>query len=224
LQVAEGSNALVSLAISRDSFLRSLDHFSRAIEDAAHGLDDFTEKQHFLNTVYERFFQGYSVKVADTHGIVYTPQAIVDFMCTSVAEVLQTEFGLSLGSPGVNILDPCTGTGNFIVNLLRRIPKKDLLRMYREQFFANEVMLLPYYMAALNIEHAYFELTGQYEAFEGLCFVGTLELAEEKGMFQSMTKKNAERAEDLECPVYSVAYAHSRGLICGLHGGRFRLR
>jgi predicted helicase len=92
-------------------------------------LEDFAEKQHFLNTVYERFFQGYSVKVADTHGIVYTPQEIVDFMCASVAEVLEMEFGKSLGDKDMHILDPCTGTGNFIVNLLRRIPRKDLPRM-----------------------------------------------------------------------------------------------
>ena len=77
-------------------------------------LTEFSEKQHFLNTVYERFFQGYSVKLADTMGIVYTPQAIVDFMCASVAKVLETEFGKTLGAKGVNILDPCTGTGNFI--------------------------------------------------------------------------------------------------------------
>jgi predicted helicase len=194
VEIEKVIDALVSLAFDRDHFLRSLDRFYRAIEDAAHGLDDFTEKQHFLNTVYERFFQGYSVKVADTHGIVYTPQAIVDFMCASVAEVLQTEFGLTLGSPGVNILDPCTGTGNFIVNLLRRIPKKDLPRMYREQLFANEVMLLPYYIAALNIEHAYFELTGQYEPFEGLCFVDTLDLAEDR-QTQMFTEANAARVE-----------------------------
>jgi predicted helicase len=196
VEVEKVIDALVSLAFNRNSFLRSLDRFYRAIEDAAHGLDDFTEKQHFLNTVYERFFQGYSVKVADTHGIVCTPQAIVDFICASVAEVLQTEFGLSLGSPCVNILDPCTGTGNFIVNLLRRIPKKDLPRKYREQLFANEVMLLPYYIAALNIEHAYFELTAQYEAFEGLCFVDSLELAErEQPQLAFMTDTNTARVE-----------------------------
>ena len=122
-----------------------------------------------ISTIYERFFQGYSVKVANRHGIVYTPQAIVDFICASVEEVLKTEFNLTLGSKGVNIFDPCTGTGNFIVNLLNRIPKKDLPRVYREQLFANEIMLLPYYIAALNIEHAYFEQTGKYESFEGLC-------------------------------------------------------
>ena len=89
VEVEKVIDALVSLSFSRDSFLKSLDRFYRAIEDAAHGLDDFTEKQQFLNTVYERFFQGYSVKTADTHGIVYTPQAIVDFMCASVEDVLK---------------------------------------------------------------------------------------------------------------------------------------
>jgi hypothetical protein len=169
--------ALTKHSLNRDAFLQKLDRFYIAIENAARTLTDFGEKQHFLNTVYEQFFQGYSVKVADTHGIVYTPQEIVDFMCASVEEVLQAEFGLTLGSKGVNILDPCTGTGNFIVNLIHRIPKKDLPRVYREQLFANEVMLLPYYIAALNIEHAYFERTGDYEAFEGLCFVDTLDIA-----------------------------------------------
>src|SRR6202035_3897644 len=147
-------------------------------EAAAETIEDFNDKQQFLNTVYERFFQGYSVKLADTHGIVYTPQVIVDFMCASVEKVLKDELGLTLVSPEVTILDPCTGTGNFIVNLLRRVPRKDLPRMYREHLFANEVMLLPYYIAALNIEHAFFELTGSYEPFEGLCFVDTLDMAE----------------------------------------------
>jgi predicted helicase len=188
--------ALVSLSFNRDQFLKSLDKFYRAIEEAAHTLDDFGEKQHFLNTIYERFFQGYSVKVADTHGIVYTPQEIVDFMCASVDEVLKKEFGLSLGDSGVNILDPCTGTGNFIVNIMRRIPKKDLPRIYREQMFANEVMLLPYYIAAMNIEHAYWELKGEYESFEGLCFVDTLDLDEEKSpQFSFMTEANTARVQ-----------------------------
>jgi predicted helicase len=187
--------ALVKRSFDRDQFLKSLDRFYHAIEQAAHTLEDFSEKQQFLNTVYERFFQGYSVKVADTHGIVYTPQAIVDFMCASVEEVLKTEFGLTLGSKSVNILDPCTGTGNFIVNLIRRIPKRDLPRMYKEQLFANEVMLLPYYIAALNIEHAYFEITGEYQGFEGLCFVDTLDLVEEQGHFSFMTEANTARVE-----------------------------
>ena len=129
-------------------------------------------------------------------GIVYTPQEIVNFMCASVAEVLEKEFGKSLSSPDVYIIDPCTGTGNFVVNLLRRMPGRDLPRVYREQLFANEVMLLPYYIASLNIEHAYYELTGTYEPFEGLCFVDTLDLAEgSQHSLGFMTQKNAERVE-----------------------------
>ena len=195
-EVEKVIDALVSRSFDRHEFLKSLDRFYLAIESAAATIGDFSEKQHFLNTVYERFFQGYSVKVADTHGIIYTPQEIVDFICSSVAEVLQSEFGMGLGDEGVNILDPCTGTGNFIVNILRRIPKKDLPRMYREQLFANEVMLLPYYIAALNIEHAYYEQTGTYEPFQGLCFVDTLDLAKgQQGTFGFMTQENVARVE-----------------------------
>ncbi|MGA3325546.1 MAG: type ISP restriction/modification enzyme, partial [Terriglobia bacterium] len=189
-------DALVTHSFDRTEYLKSLDRFYRAIEGAARLLPDFSEKQHFLNTVYERFFQGYSVKLADTHGIVYTPQEIVNFMCASVAEVLEREFGKSLSSPDVYIIDPCTGTGNFVVNLLRRMPGRDLPRVYREQLFANEVMLLPYYIASLNIEHAYYDLTGTYESFEGLCFVDTLDLAEgSQHSLGFMTQKNAERVE-----------------------------
>ena len=191
-------DALVSKSFDRTEFQKSLDRFYVAIESTARLLPDFSEKQHFLNTVYERFFQGYAVKVADTHGIVYTPQEIVNFMCASVAEVLEKEFGKSLSSPDVFIIDPCTGTGNFVVNLLRRMPGRDLPRVYREQLFANEVMLMPYYIAALNIEHAYYELTGSYEPFEGLCFVDTLDLTEaaQGGLSQLyVTEKNAERVE-----------------------------
>ena len=188
--------ALVSKSFDRQEFLKSLDRFYFAIEEAARSLTDFSDKQHFLNTVYMRFFQGYSVKLADTHGIVYTPQPIVDFMCASVEEVLKTEFGKTLGSKDVYIIDPCVGTGNFIVNLMRRIPKKDLARVYKEQLFANEVMLLPYYIAALNIEHAYYEITGVYEPFEGLCFVDTLDMAERpQAQFGFMTPVNARRVE-----------------------------
>jgi len=129
--------------------------------------------------IYECFFQSYNKKEADVHGIVYTPQSIVDFMCASVVEVLQTEFGKSLGDDDVVILDPATGTGNFIVNLTKHpIPACDLEATYRDRLFTNEIILLPYYIASINIEHAYYEKTGQYELFEGLCFFDTLDIAE----------------------------------------------
>jgi len=195
VEVERVIDALVSKSFDRAEYQKSLDRFYRAIEGAARLLPDFSAKQRFLNTVYERFFQGYAVKLADTHGIVYTPQEIVNFMCASVAEVLEKEFGKSLSSPDVYNIDPCTGTGNFIVNLLRRMPGRDLPRVYREQLFANEVMLLPYYIASLNIEHAYFELTGTYDPFEGLCFVDTLDLVERSQAHLYVTEKNAERVE-----------------------------
>jgi len=186
--------ALVSKSFDRHEYLKSLDRFYVAIERAAETIDDFSTKQKFLNTVYEQFFQGYAVKVADTHGIVYTPGPIVDFMCNSVAAVLKDEFGVTLGDPSVHIIDPAAGTGSFVAKLLHLIPRRELPRVYKDQLFANEVMLLPYYVAALNVEHTYWELTGQYEPFEGLCFVDTLGLADEdQSKFHFMTEANAQR-------------------------------
>jgi predicted helicase len=187
--------ALTSRVFNRQELLRQLDRFYVAIEGAAKGLVYWSEKQAFLDTVYERFFQGFSVKQADTHGIKYTPQEIVDFMCSSVEEVLHREFGTSLSEPGVKIIDPCTGTGNFIVNLVRRISGATLEHKFAEDLFANEVMLLPYYIASLNIEHAYYERTGQYRTFEGMCFVDTLELAEGRTKSLWVEEKNTERVE-----------------------------
>jgi hypothetical protein len=179
-EVDQVIDALVSKSFSRTDYLKSLDSFYVAIENAARTLPDFTDKQHFLNTVYEQFFQGYSTRLADTHGIVYTPQPIVDFMSASVAYALKEHFGKTLGEPNINVLDPCTGTGNFVVNIVRRVPKRYLADFYKEQLFANEILLLGYYIAALNIEHAYYEITKTYDPFEGLCFVDTLDIAEAK--------------------------------------------
>jgi len=101
----------------------------------------------------------------------------------------------------VTILDPCTGTGNFIANLLPRLPRRDLPRMYREQLFANEVMLMPYYIAALNIEHAYLEMTGKYEPFEGRCFVDTLDMAEGRQMTLFTERNTARVARQRRAPI-----------------------
>lgn len=206
-EVEKVVDALTSRSFNRHDFLGQLNYFYEAIELAARDLKGFSERQTFINAVYERFFQGYAIKVADTHGIVYTPQPIVDFMCAAVEEVLHDEFGMSLADPGVCIIDPCTGTGNFIINLLGRIYRQNpaaLPEVYRERLFANEVMLLPYYVASLNIEHAYYDLVkGDYKPFEGLCFVDTLDLT--KKLLQTadgvqmqhemsfITQKNAER-------------------------------
>jgi len=194
VEIEKVIQALTSHAFNRHEFLKSLDRFYVAIEAAARSIDGWLERQHFLDTVYERFFQGYSVKRADTYGIVYTPQEIVDFMCASVEEVLQREFGTSLSEPGVQIIDPCVGTGSYIVNLLHRIPNHRLKYKYEHDLYCNEIMLLAYYIASLNIEHEYYARLREYEPFEGICFTDTLELAESKQM-SMFVEENTERVQ-----------------------------
>jgi hypothetical protein len=160
-------DALTSRSFNRHEFLKSLDRFYVVIEGAARSIDGWLERQHFLNTVYERFFQGYSVKRADTYGIVYTPQEMVNFMCASVEEVLRHEFSTSIEEPGVQIIDPCVGTGSYIVNLLHHIPNHRLKHKYQHDLFCNEIMLLPYYIASLNIEHEYYSRVGEYQPVPG---------------------------------------------------------
>ena len=197
-------DALTSQSFSRHEFLQSLDRFYVAIERTAETINDFSQKQHFLNTVYEQFFQGFSVKVADTHGIVYTPQPIVDFMVKSVEHILQTEFDRSLSDGGVHIIDPYVGTGNFIVRIMREIRKTALEHKYTSNLHCNEVMLLPYYIASMNIEHEFYEATGHYLPFEGICLVDTFELAEPQQMVL-FTEQNAERVErQKETPMFVV--------------------
>ena len=187
-------DALASQAFSRGEFLQSLDRFYREIEREAATLVDFSQKQHFLNTVYEQFFQGSSADVADTHGIVYTPQPIVDFMVKSVDYVLKTEFNRSLSDEGVHIIDPFVGTGNFIVRLMREIQPFSLEAKYRDEVYCNEVLLLPYYIASLNIEHEFYEITRQYLPFEGISLVDTFDLAEERQL-SLLTAENTARVE-----------------------------
>ena len=196
---------------SRSEFLRPLDPFYVAIEKTAAAITDFSQKQAFLNTVYEQFFQGFSVDIADTHGIVYTPQPIVDFMVKSVEHVLKTEFGRSLSDMGVHIIDPFVGTGNFIVRLMQEIQGRRLPQKYREELHCNEVMLLPYYIASLNIEHAYFEKTGDYEPFPHICFVdtfdtfGLMDAPHQTGEFTYFTPENTLRVEEQkETPMFVV--------------------
>ena len=187
-------DALIRQAFSREEFLKPLDRFYVAIEQAASLCKDFSEKQHFLNTFYEKFFQGFSEDVADTHGIVYTPQPIVDFMVNSVEHILETEFGRSLSDTGVHIIDPFVGTGNFIVRLMQDIRGTALEEKYRHELHCNEVMLLPYYIASLNIEQEYFQRTGTYLPFEGIALADTFELLEQE-QGELFTRENTERVK-----------------------------
>ena len=196
--------ALMSHAFSREDFLHSLDPFYVAIERTAASIDDFSQKQSFLNTVYEQFFQGFSVEVADTHGVVYTPQPIVDFMVRSVEEILGAEFDRSLSDSGVRIIDPFVGTGNFIVRTMREIRPTGLEEKYTTELHCNEVMLLPYYIASMNIEHEFYEATGDYQPFEGICLVDTFDLAEDRQL-SLFALDNTRRVEaQKETPMFVV--------------------
>jgi predicted helicase len=199
-------DSLTKRHFSRDSFLKDLDPFYKAIEETAANASDYAEKQAFLNKVYEKFFQGFNPKQADTHGIVYTPQPIVDFMVRSVEEVLKAEFGRSLSDKGVHILDPFVGTGNFITRVVKEIKTSSLPQKYKEELHCNEIMLLPYYIASMNIEHAYLDRVGEYEPFEGICLVDTFELAEPKQAgFEFMTEGNTERIrKQKKAPIFVV--------------------
>ena len=197
-EIEQVIDALTSQSFSRGAFFRPLDRFYRAIETTAATITDFSEKQGFLNTVYENFFQGFSVKVADTHGIVYTPQPIVEFMVRSVEAILNQEFDRSLADAGVHVLDPFVGTGNFMLRVMRHLQEIGKLSClpdkYAGELHCNEVMLLPYYIAALNIEHEYYELMGQYAPFEGICLVDTFELAEDTQL-SLFVQENTQRVE-----------------------------
>ena len=200
-------DVLTERTLNRSEFLRKLNPFYVAIEKTARTITDFSQKQGFLNAVYEQFFQGFSIKVADTHGIVYTPQPIVDFMVKSVEHIGQTMFGRSLSDSGVHIIDPFVGTGNFIVRIMQELDPIALERKYTAdppELQCNEVMLLPYYIASLNIEHQFFTATHRYAAFEGICLVDTFEIAEGR-QISLFVAANAERVEkQKQTPMFVV--------------------
>ncbi len=202
VEIEKVIRAITNRHFSRDEFLKPLDRFYTAIEKAAESQTGYTEKQHFLNAVYEKFFQSFDKKQADTHGIVYTPQPIVDFMVRSVEEMLKSEFGKSLSDEGVHILDPFTGTGNFITRIMQQIKTSKLKQKYANELHCNEVMLLPYYIASMNIEHAYMERMGEYASFEGICLVDTFDTA---GLF---TAENTERIKKQNAATITLIIAN----------------
>jgi len=160
--------------------LRGLDAYYAAIRSAAAQIGSHHEKQAFLKVIYENFYKVYNKKAADRLGVVYTPNEIVRFMIESADWLCEKHFGRNLIDKDVEILDPATGTGTFICELLEHFrgqPAK-LKHKYEKELHANEVAILPYYVANLNIEATYAAITGEYAEFENLCFVDTLDNTE----------------------------------------------
>jgi predicted helicase len=157
--------------------LKGLESYYAAIRAAAAQIGSHGEKQTFLKVIYENFYKVYNTKAADRLGVVYTPNEIVRFMIDGADWLCEKHFGKSLIDKDVDILDPATGTGTYICELLEHFrgqPKK-LAHKYQHELHANEVAILPYYVANLNIEATYAAITGQYAEFPNLCFVDTLD-------------------------------------------------
>ena len=160
---------------TRRATVDKLKSYYSAITVAAAEIVNYQEKQKFLKGVYEDFYKAYNPKAADRLGVVYTPNEIVHFMIRAADSLVRKHFGRHLYDKNVQILDPATGTGTFITDLIDFMPAAHLEYKYDNELHANEVAILPYYIANLNIEHTYQQKTGDYREFPNICLVDTLD-------------------------------------------------
>ncbi|MFZ4126036.1 MAG: type ISP restriction/modification enzyme, partial [Rickettsiales bacterium] len=185
-----------------DKDAETLQKFYESVKMRASGIDNAEGKQRIIIELYDKFFKTAFPKMVEKLGIVYTPVEVVDFMIHSVNDVLQNEFSRSLSDENIHILDPFTGTGTFITRLLQSglIDKKNLARKYSHEIHANEIVLLAYYIAAVNIENAYHDIMGEvdYTPFDGICLTDTFQLGESdesEKLFSEMFPQNSKRVQ-----------------------------
>jgi len=174
----------------------TLQRFYDSVKVRAEGIDNAVGKQKIVVELYDKFFRNAFPKMTERLGIVYTPVEVVDFIIHSVGHILQTEFGQTLGSKGVHIIDPFTGTGTFITRLLQSglITQEQLAYKYQHEIHANEIVLLAYYIAAINIEATYHGIVGgDYQPFEGICLTDTFQLYEKEDMVDALLAQNSTR-------------------------------
>lgn len=174
----------------------TLEGFYASVKERAAGIESATGKQKIVVELYDKFFRNAFPKMTERLGIVYTPVEVVDFIIHSVNDVLQNEFGQTLGSKGVHILDPFTGTGTFITRLLQSglITPEQLPNKYQHEIHANEIVLLAYYIAAINIEAVYHSIVGgKYQPFEGICLTDTFQMYEKEDMVDALLVHNSAR-------------------------------
>ncbi|UXA61869.1 N-6 DNA methylase [Xanthomonas prunicola] len=181
-----------------DKETESLDKFYADVRMRVQGVDNAEGKQKVITELYEKFFKVAFKKMTDRLGIVYTPVQVVDFIIRSADDIMRKEFGQGLADEGVHILDPFTGTGTFLVRLLQSglIPPEAAKRKYATELHANEIVLLAYYIAAINIEEAYHGLTGgDYTPFDGIVLTDTFQMGEGEGQFEEVFPENNKRAK-----------------------------
>jgi predicted helicase len=236
--VSGDMNAMLAILSEHEALedTRELQSFYDSVRRRANGIDNAEGRQRVIIELYNTFFKTAFPKMAERLGIVYTPVEVVDFIIRSVDDALRAEFGRGLAAENVNILDPFAGTGTFITRLLQSglIAPPDLERKYKAEIFANEIVLLAYYIAAVNIENAYHDAVraDKYQPFEGICLTDTFQLAEEpqgvEGYFPSNSErltrqKNAPITVIVGNPPYSVngntAYSHLDDAIRASYSG-----
>ena len=176
-----------------------LDKFYTSVKNNVSNIDNLEGKQTIIKNLYEKFFKGAFPKTVEKLGIVYTPIECVDFIIHSVEDILHEEFDTSLTNENVHILDPFTGTGTFITRLLQSglIRKEDMLRKYKNEIHCNEIVLLAYYIADVNIESVYHDIMKPetYETYDGICLTDTFQLNEhgDNDIFSQLFPENSER-------------------------------
>lgn len=199
----------------------TLQSFYDSVRLRAEGIDSAAGKQKIVVELYDKFFRNAFPKMAERLGIVYTPVEVVDFIVHGVNHILKTEFGETMGSKNVHILDPFTGTGTFITRLMQSglISPDELKHKYKNEIHANEIVLLAYYIAAINIEAVYHEVMGgEYVPFEGICLTDTFQMYERDDLVDALLVDNSQRRRrqkglDIRVimgnPPYSVGQANA---------------
>ena len=196
--------------------VEALQGFYDSVRARVSGIDNAEGRQKVIVELYDKFFMLAFPKMAERLGIVYTPTEVVDFIIQSAEHALRTHFGVGLTDQGVHILDPFTGTGTFIVRLLQSglIRPEDLERKYRHELHANEIVLLAYYIGAINIEETYHGLAGgDYRPFEGIVLTDTFQLTEGKGAIDGIifpvnsSRARRQKAQDIRVVISNPPYS-----------------
>ena len=160
--------------------LKDLEKFYQSIKMRASGIDNAEGKQKIILELYDKFFKTAFPKMVEKLGIVYTPLECVDFIVKSINVILKEEFESDISDRNIKIIDPFVGTGTFMTRLMRNIEKEKLEYKYKNELYANEIILLAYYIASINIENTYHDIIGgDYESFEGISLTDTFQLNED---------------------------------------------
>ena len=194
-------NLLEEQALEKDTLV--LSRFYESVKMRVSGIDNAEGRQRIIIELYDKFFRTAFPLTVEKLGIVYTPVEVVDFINRSVADVLQATFGRSLSDENVHVLDPFTGTGTFIARMIQSglINAEALPRKYAYELHANEIVLLAYYIASINIENAYHATQNEdvaYTPFNGICLTDTFQLGETDDtnwLYAPALPQNSERVQ-----------------------------